>query len=48
MAREATVLAFNDVFGLLARLAGGVAVLVALSILYRRWRHEPHQVKASA
>lgn len=42
MAREATVLAFNDVFGLLARLAGATAVLVALSVLYRRWRPEHH------
>ena len=45
MAREATVLAFNDVFGLLARLAGGTAALVALSILWRRWRSEPHPVE---
>jgi hypothetical protein len=45
MAREATVLAFNDVFGLLARLAGGTAALVALSVLYRRWRPE-HSLEA--
>jgi len=44
--REATVLAFNDVFGFLAGLAGGTAALVALSILYRRWRPATRPLEA--
>lgn len=36
--REAAVLAFNDVFGLLAWLAGGTAGAVALSLLFRQMR----------
>jgi hypothetical protein len=46
MAREASVLAFNDVFGLLAWLAGGTAGLVALSLLYSKWRQAPRQLEA--
>jgi hypothetical protein len=37
MAREASVLAYNDVFALLARLAGGTAILVALSLFFNRF-----------
>jgi hypothetical protein len=48
MAREASVLAFNDVFGLLARLAGATALFVALSVLYNKWRSAPHRREASA
>lgn len=47
MAREASVLAFNDVFGLLAWLAGGTAGLVALSLLYNKWRQAPRRLEAS-
>jgi hypothetical protein len=35
MASEASVLAFNDVFGLLAWLAGGTALAVALTLLLK-------------
>jgi hypothetical protein len=46
MAREASVLAFNDVFGLLAWLAGGTAGLVALSLLYKQWRQAPRRLES--
>ena len=36
---EATVLAFNDVFGFLARLSGATALFVALSLFLKRLRH---------
>jgi hypothetical protein len=45
LSREASVLAFNDVFGLLAWLAGGTAMLVALSVLYNRWRQAPRRLE---
>lgn len=43
-AREAGVLAFNDVFGLLARLAAGTAAAVALSLFYNHVRRPPQKV----
>jgi hypothetical protein len=46
MSREAAVLAFNDVFGLLAWLAGATAGLVALSVLYNKWRQAPLRLEA--
>ena len=47
MAREASVLAFNDVFRLLAWLAGGTAGMVALSVLYNRWRQAPRRLEVA-
>ena len=38
LGREATVLAFNDVFGLLAWLSGGTALFVAFSLIFRNLR----------
>lgn len=43
MAREAAVLAFNDVFGLLAWLAGGTAGVVALSLFFKMLRQRPQK-----
>jgi len=43
MGREAAVLAFNDVFGLLAWLAGGTAAVVALSLLFKNLRRQPQK-----
>ena len=43
MGREATVLAFNDVFGLLARLAGCTATVVAFSLLFKNLRRLPQK-----
>lgn len=41
--REAAVLAFNDVFGLLAWLSGGTAAAVALSLLLKNLRRLPQK-----
>ncbi len=41
MGREAAVLAFNDVFGLLTWLAGGTAGVVALSLFFKNLRQRP-------
>jgi hypothetical protein len=43
MGREAAVLAFNDVFGLLAWLAGGTAGVVALSVFLKKLRQLPQK-----
>jgi hypothetical protein len=43
LGREASVLAFNDVFGLLAWLAGGTAGAVALSLLFKYLRRPPQK-----
>lgn len=43
MGREATVLAFDDVFGFLAWLSGGTAVTVALSLLLKNFRRPPQK-----
>ncbi len=46
MSREAAVLAFNDVFGLLAWLAGGTASVVALSLIFKNLRQLPKKVSS--
>jgi hypothetical protein len=43
LGREASVLAYNDVFGLLAWLAGGTAGAVALSLLFKNLRRAPQK-----
>lgn len=43
MGREAAVLAFNDVFGLLAWLSGATAVIVAVSLLLKNLRLLPQK-----
>jgi hypothetical protein len=48
MGQQAAVLAYNDVFSLLAWLAGGTAVLVALSTLHTRWLSAKHQSESPA
>ncbi len=48
-AREATVLAFNDVFGFVALLALATAIFVACLVLRDYWRarhHVPEEVRA--
>jgi len=46
MGREAAVLAFNDVFGLLAWLAGGTAAAVALSLFFKNLRQLPQKASS--
>lgn len=46
--REATVLAFNDTFLLLAWLAGGTAAFVALSLLFNAYRRAPRIIPRQA
>ena len=46
MNREASVLAFNDVFGFLAWLAGGTACWVAVASFIRKRHQAPHEAPA--
>jgi MFS family permease len=46
MNREASVLAFNDVFGFLAWLAGGTACWVAVASFIRKRHQVPHEAPA--
>jgi hypothetical protein len=46
LGREASVLAFNDVFGLLAWLAAGTAGAVAISLLLKNLRRMPQKARS--